>query len=118
MIHEIRCMADHFVAVTDGIKSFIMQKGTDAQYQVGDFLALNEMANNPDAAGDAVVLTGRCCLVEVVHISRGSERYLQPGTIVMTIRPCCIGSYREHYRHDMGRNVHEVPVYSTVKERE
>lgn len=118
MIHEIATDTGAFEDITAGRKSYIMQKDTDAMYQVGDFLALNDVVDEPTTDGDAVTWTGRCSLVEVVHISRPSERYTQPGTIVLSIRPCCIGSYLEHYRHDMGRDVYEVPVYSTAKERE
>ena len=115
MIHEIHCQADHFAEVAAGRKSFIMQKDTDAQYQVGDFLALNEMVDDPAAEG-AVNITGRCCLVEVVHIYTGVERYLQPGTIVMSIRPCGIMTYsdvKRNYTHD----VYEVDIYGATRGR-
>ena len=106
MIHEIQCIADHFAAVTSGRKSFIMQKETDAQYTVGDFLALNEVTEEDGA----VVTTGRCCLVQVVYIYSGAGRYLQPGAIVMSVRPCAILTYEDvkaRFTHDL----FEVDVY-------
>ena len=90
MIHEIAMDAGLFADIAAGRKSHIMQKDTDAQYQVGDFLALNETVDDHGPDGDAVNWTGRCCLVSVVNISYPAERYARRGTIVLDIRPCGI----------------------------
>jgi hypothetical protein len=91
MIHEILMDSAVFKDVTAGRKTHVMQKYDDAQYSVGDFLALNETIYAADDAGlETVECTGRCCLVRVTHICTGVERYLTPGTIILTIRPCAI----------------------------
>lgn len=112
MIHEIATDAGPFEDITAGRKSYIMQKDTDAQYQVGDFLALNETVDEPTADGAVVAWTGRCCLVEVVHISHGPECYLQPGTIVMSFHPCAILTSTQYN----GSNVHKPSVYTAPKD--
>ena len=106
MIHEIQMTAGAFSDVITAKKTHVMQKYDDAQYSVGDFLALNETtpADGPDP--DAVEYTGRCCLVRVAHICAGSEKYLTPGTIIMTVRPCVIGW------PDFGMQVHNRSLYA------
>lgn len=105
MIHEILMGKTAFEAVTDGRKTHVLQNYNDAQYSVGDFLALNEITD-----GDAPVEhTGRCCLVRVSHICTGIERYLTPGTIILSVRPCTISD--PDRTRDPFRDVYEVPVY-------
>lgn len=112
MIHEIHCVADNFAEITAGRKSFILQKETDAQYRVGDFLALNEVVIEPDADDWAAEeITGRCCLVEVVHVYKGAQRYLQPGTIILSIRPSAIATY-EGMKFQYNRDIYAVDIYT------
>lgn len=110
MIHEIQMTAGAFSDVITGKKTHVMQKYDDAQYSVGDFLALNETtpADGPDP--DAVEYTGRCCLVRVAHICAGSEKYLTPGTIIMTVRPCAIAFPDHDLFHD-GQRLYHVETY-------
>lgn len=89
MIHEISCEAGNFADIIAGRKSFVLQKETDAQYNVGDFLALNEIIDVEGTEG-AVDWTGRCCLVKITHMYGCLTRYLTDGTIILGIRPCVI----------------------------
>ena len=110
MIHEIRCFADDFHSITSGRRSFVCQRKTDAIYQEGDFLALNEYVMD----GGMDTLTGRCCLVKVVDIYTGPAAYMTIGTIVMSVRPCAISV--ADTTHAYNRDLYAVDIYGGDKE--
>ena len=117
MIHELKCAKEYFEAVVSGEKSFEVRKN-DRQYAAGDFLAMNEVQYVPEIRtdGDGVITeqvptyTGRSCLVQVVYILN-DDRYLQPGYVCMSIRPCAIGSVTDRMRFEYNRDLYEVPTY-------
>lgn len=87
MIHQLKCETQYFEALTSGLKPFEIRKN-DRDFRVGDFLALNEIIF--DRIDGEIVCTGRCCLVKVMYIL-DHPRYLPPGYIAMSTRPCDIG---------------------------
>lgn len=116
MIHEISIGAAAFSDITAGRLFHIMQKDTDAQYQVGDFLALNEtVEEEPAAHPGSVGWTGRCCLVQVTNITHLCERYALPGTLALSFQPCRIASNRDFMRPG-GRDPFECEVYGGFEE--
>lgn len=102
MIHQLRTLPEYFEAVISGNRTFEVRKN-DRDFKVGDFLALNELTENPVNEDGDRKETGRCCLVEVMYIL-DNPTFCQTGQIIMGIKPCAIR------RHD-GFNSDEVPVY-------
>ena len=84
MIHELKCLPKYFGAQTDGSKSFEVRKN-DRNFQVGDFLALNEYDGG---------YTGACMLVKVTYVLDDAA-YCKPGYVVMGTKPCRILGQRE-----------------------
>ena len=118
MIHELKCAKEYFEAVVSGKKTFEVRKN-DRQYEEGDFLAMNEVQYVSEIRkdGDGTITeqvlnyTGRSCLVQVVYILN-DDRYLKPGYVCMSIRPCAIGSATERMRFEYNRDLYEVPTYN------
>ncbi|NLS84167.1 MAG: DUF3850 domain-containing protein [Ruminococcaceae bacterium] len=81
MIHELKTEQKYFESLTKGYKTFEVRVD-DRDFQVGDFLALNEITEEKEH-------TGRCCLVEVTYILRDFE-LLARNCVAMGIRPCSI----------------------------
>lgn len=85
MIHQLKTEHKYFEDVVSGIKKFEV-RNNDRGFEVGDFLALNELSEQPiNDAGEHGV-TGRCCLVEVSYVL-ADERFLPAGTVVLGIEP-------------------------------
>ena len=82
MIHELKTEKGFFEDVISGIKNFEVRKD-DRLFEVGDFLALNEI--NEDKG-----YTGRCCIAKVAYILR-DERFVKEGYVIMGIQGCYIG---------------------------
>lgn len=81
MIHELKTEQNYFESVTRGYKTF-EARVDDRDFQVGDFLALNEIDKKEN-------YTGRCCLVAVTYILRDYDLVMR-DCVVMGIRPCSI----------------------------
>ena len=92
MIHELKILPQYFEAVTSGDKTFEVRK-PDRDYEVGDYLALNEYK------GDTAGYTGRCCLVKVIYILDRGLIMDADDVIVMSIEPCQIISNRFEKPH-------------------
>ena len=82
MIHELKIFPKYFKDVVSGKKGFEIREN-DRDFRVGDFLALNEWDG---------LYTGNCCLVEVVYILDRAIRIKSKKHIIMSIRPCHIGT--------------------------
>lgn len=82
MIHQLKTEKQYFDAVLTGAKTFEAREN-DRDFQVGDFLALNEIQ------GEEGVYTGRCCIVRVTYILN-DQRYVKQGLVIMAFEPCMI----------------------------
>lgn len=79
MIHELKCKSCFFTAIKDGAKTFEIRKN-DRDYQVGDFLALNETKTESREE----YYTGNSLVARVVYIL-DDEAYVPKGYVVMSI---------------------------------
>lgn len=85
MIHELKIRSTYFDDVLDGKKTFEFRLN-DRDYQVGDYLALNEVTpEGNDIAG--YEYTGRSCLVYVDYVLDLSP-WDKDGYVIMSIKPC------------------------------
>lgn len=78
MIHELKVHKEFFSEIENLNKKFEVRKN-DRNFQMGDFLALNEMNNGE--------YTGRSLLVRVIYIL-DNPMYCKPGMVIMSIQPC------------------------------
>lgn len=79
MIHELKCEKRFFTKASEGKKAFEIRKN-DRDFQVGDYLALNETAreNGED------YYTGNSLVARVGYIL-DDEAYVPKGYVVMSI---------------------------------
>lgn len=109
MIHELKIYPEYFKAVTSGQKTFEVRRN-DRDFQVGDFLALNE--HDPQKG-----YTGRCCIVEIAYILDTKMRIQGQTHVVLAIKPCCLNTASQEKiltRHDR----YQVPIYLRPAESE
>lgn len=85
MIHAKKILPKYFEASLKGLKPFEIRAEApgEPRYAVGDYLALNEWVQEPEALGDGY--TGRCLLYEITYVLRDFE-LLQPGAVVLGLR--------------------------------
>ena len=102
MIHQLKAEEDHFKNVIAGLKTFEVRKN-DRNFQVGDFLALNEIAKGQG-------YTGRCCLVKVPYILDDPD-YVKDGYVILGIFPCAVSTIPSRYENMGADPYREVPVY-------
>ena len=80
MIHAIKISPKYFEGVRSGAKRFELRKN-DRDYQVGDYLALNEW--------DGSAYTGRAELVKVTYaLNPNAMMTCQDGFVILSIVPC------------------------------
>lgn len=108
MIHELKCDPKYFKEITEGQKTFEYRR-KDRDFQVGDFLALNEYS-------DYVGYCGGSCIVEVTYIFDDRD-YVTKDYVVMSIRPCCIGRVMDIQMRDIDSLI-KVPVYNRPENSE
>lgn len=118
MIHALKTEEDFFEDVAAGNKPFEVRIN-DRQFQVGDFLALNEIRIGSTAKlysdeGEEDELneweyTGRCILVLVTYIL-DDPRFVKDDYCILGIRPARIGvqAFEECFT---GRAPYSCPVY-------
>jgi hypothetical protein len=80
MIHYLKTWPKFYEAVLDGTKTFEVRR-FDRDFKVGDVLHLQEF--NPLTE----TFTGRTCAREVSYILTGGQFGIEPGHVVMGIRP-------------------------------
>lgn len=102
MIHALKTLKPYFDALTQGVKTYEVRKN-DRDFNVGDFLALNEIAEIEKK------YTGRCCMVAVTHILTDPE-YVKPGYAILSVEPCAIARRSASLVYT-NRNPNEVDVY-------
>lgn len=81
MIHALIIKSPFFEDLITCRKTFELREN-DRDFQVGDFLALNEI----DSHGD---VTGRSALVYVTYILRDSD-FLKENFVGMSVKPCLV----------------------------
>ena len=89
-IHELKCLTDYFEAVVSGEKPFEVRKD-DRSYEVGDYLALNEVLAEGQRLSEELIYTGRCCLVRVTYKLSVPE-YCKNGYVILGIIPCNVST--------------------------
>ncbi len=102
MIHGLKILPRYFRAVTSGDKKFEVRR-PDREYEVGDFLALNEYDDELNE------YTGRCCLVKVTYILDRGVIMDADDVIVMSFTPCQIIS--SIYEKPKVTELGGVPMY-------
>lgn len=105
MIYSKKTEPAYFEDVLSGAKTFEVRREDDCQFEVGDFLALNEYA-----VGDHADYTGRCCLVEITYVLR-DPRFVFDGFAILGIRPCSIGTSKSRAPMLTDHEMYTVPVY-------
>lgn len=80
MMHELKVWTAYYPDIVKGIKSFEVRRN-DRNFLVGDELLLREWDELEDA------YTGRQCKRIVTYIFQGGKFGLEPGYVVMAIKP-------------------------------
>jgi len=88
MIHQLKCEAPYFQDIIKGIKTYEVRKN-DKNYDVGDYLALNEIEYVFERDACMYKYTGNSALYKVVHVLN-DNMYCKDGYVIMSIRPCMI----------------------------
>ena len=89
MIHELKCERRFFTKVSKGKKTFEIRKN-DRNFQVGDYLALNET----DREDGEDYYTGNSLVARVGYIL-DDEKYVPEGYVAMSITPAKISCGNE-----------------------
>lgn len=84
MIHEIECLTQNFEDIVSGVKTFEILEN-DRNYRVGDYLAINELANNG-------IDTGKSTLLRIDYMIDDPE-YCKETMVVLGIQPCDVAPY-------------------------
>ena len=79
MVHQLKCASNYFADVVSGNKTFEIRKN-DRNFHIGDYVALNELANNG-------VETGRSALFHV-HYILDDPAYCKEGYVILGIEAC------------------------------
>lgn len=82
MIHELKVDRKYFISIAQGKKTFEVRKN-DRDFQIGDFLALNETEKTPGG----VNYTGDAVLAIVKYILDTPD-YCKDGFVIMGIKLC------------------------------
>lgn len=88
MIHQLKIKRSHFVDILYNRKRFEVRYN-DRNYQVGDFLGLNEVDEDNRE-------TGHCVIVRVLDVLDDPE-YCKPGYVIMSIEQTEIYSCVKNY---------------------
>lgn len=115
MIHQLKIETKNFDDVVEGIKPFEVREN-DRDFRVGDYLALNEIAEKT-CSTDIGKETGRCCLVHVTYVLTDA-RYVKDGYAILGIRPCAIISRDQTARLYDNDELYKVPAYGNTRMEE
>ena len=85
MIHALKTHKKYFNEVISGKKMFEVRKN-DRDFQVGDFIALNELGSSN------FNYSGRSCIVRIIYIFRNTE-YCKEGYVIIGFKPCFIDDF-------------------------
>lgn len=107
-IHELKCHTDYFEDLITGEKTFEVRKD-DRFFEVGDYLALNEVQAEGLCVSEELLYTGRCCLVSISYILADSE-YCKDGYVILGIRPCRVSQIDHAQRLGGISSVYGVPL--------
>lgn len=99
MIHELKTLTPYFDDVASGVKTFEVRRA-DRPFRVGDFLALNEVAEIENPEGTPLTYTGRCLLLRITYLLDNDE-YVKPGFVIMSTVPCWIAVSGERFCRDL-----------------
>lgn len=100
MVHEVKCCPEYFEALKSGVKTFEVRK-KDRPYQIGDFLALNELVTfdykfGSDDECEKFCRTsnegrysGECVLFEITYIL-DDQQFCKDGMVILGIVKCDI----------------------------
>jgi len=80
MVHKLKCWPQFFGQVRSGSKTFEVRKN-DRPFKHGDYLLLQEWTTAESG------YTGFETLVVVTYILEGGQFGVEPGFVVMAIRP-------------------------------
>lgn len=80
MTHELKVWTAYFNDIVKGVKSFEVRRN-DRNFLVGDELYLREWNESEQS------YTGRGCRRIVTYILQGGKFGLEPGYVVMAIKP-------------------------------
>ena len=73
--HELKIDKEYYWAIVEGYKNFELRKN-DRNYQIGDFLLLNEYKNG--------MITGRSIKKQIIYILENCSEYgLQDGYCIL-----------------------------------
>lgn len=88
MIHQLKIEGKYFDEIVQGLKTF-ETRFNDRDFHAGDYLGLNRITDHScNVAGDRKE-TGDFVLVKVLNVL-DDERFVLPGYVIMSIRPCSI----------------------------
>ena len=93
MVHQLKIKRPYFMDILYNRKRFEV-RFNDRNYQVGDFLGLNEVDEDNKE-------TGHCEIVRVLDVFDDPE-YCKPGYVIMSIEPTEIYSCIKDYRTKKG----------------
>lgn len=79
MVHDLKCWPQFFGSVANGSKTFEVRRN-DRPFSIGDYLRLREWST-------AEGYTGFEAVVAVTYILGGAMFGVEPGYVVMAIRP-------------------------------
>ncbi|MCM1333428.1 MAG: DUF3850 domain-containing protein [Bacteroides sp.] len=86
MIHELKIFPGYFNDLVSGEKTFEVREN-DRDYKVGDYLALNECAEEVDGDAREPRLTGQSILCRITYVLK-DQPYCKEGYAILGIYPC------------------------------
>lgn len=97
MLHQLKIESQFFQQIILGSKTFEVRKN-DRDFQVGDYLGLNEITDHPSNEKGARKETGAFVLVKVLSVF-DNPAYVKDGFVIMSIKPCTIKQGEREYTH-------------------
>jgi hypothetical protein len=95
MLHLLKTESKYFRKIAEVDKTYEVRKN-DRDFRKGDYLGLNEITDHICNSEGERKETGNFILVKVLDVL-SDERFVKPGYVIMSIRPCKISEIEWDY---------------------
>lgn len=110
MLHQLKTESEYFTKIATGDKTYEVRKN-DRDFHKGDYLGLNEITDHVCNGDGERLETGNFILVKVIDVL-SDDRFVKPGHVIMSIRPCKIKEIEWDYAPWYSEYNVETPILS------
>ena len=112
MLHQLKIESKYFKKIVEGDKTNEVREN-DRDFQKGDYLGLNEITDHVCNENGERLETGNFVLAKVLDVL-SDDRFVKPGHVIMSIRPCEIKEIEWDYAPWYSECNAEVPMVPKI----